>query len=280
MRLQKYIKEEIKKKSGIIPYYIDNGDVEILLMKPSNPAYGGSDYQIAKGNVDGDESLEDTALREGEEELGLKRSNIININKIGSNFINGYELHVFTAKVNNKTDFNAPHYETGSVEWFKVNKLDKNIREDHYKIILDIIKHIDGLNEWKVHKQYSGRDLIKPNQTILWQYIPSKGLLFTYPNGETYLDSKNLGGMIRSDNPSATHKKQLASFFEKLNLGDGSDKRRWIEDNYESFVRGRIVGNDLYVYSHTSVGIEAKKYDKMIDRAIDAIYDFVEEIDT
>jgi len=131
------------------------------------------------------------------------------------------------------------------------------------------------LNEWKVHKQYAGRSLVEPNKTILWQYLPS-GLLYTLPNGTTYLNNKKIGTMIRSDDPKATHKKQLASFYEKLGFTN-KDKRRHIEDIYETFIRGRIIEKDIYVYSIGHVGMEEKRYDKMVDKAIDMIYRHIDE---
>ena len=141
---------------------------------------------------------------------------------------------------------------------------------------------IQYLTEWKVQKQYAGRSLAEPGKTILWMYITEpefQGLLYTYPDGITYLKDKKLGRTIKADDPKATHKRQLADFFTQLGLdkyADG-DKRGFIEDMYEKNVRGRIIGDKIYVYSDSYVGIEGKRYKKMIDKAIDNIYDYVEE---
>ena len=141
---------------------------------------------------------------------------------------------------------------------------------------------VQYLTEWKVSKQYAGRSLAEPGKTILWMYITEpefKGLIFTYPDGTTYLRDKKLGKTIKADDPKATHKRQLADFFNKLGLDEyaDGDKRGFIENMYEKNVRGRIIGDQIYVYSSSYVGIEGKKYKRMIDRAIDAIYDYVEE---
>jgi 8-oxo-dGTP pyrophosphatase MutT (NUDIX family) len=277
MRFQKYIQTS-SIKAGVIPYYIDeNGATNILLMKPSDPAYGGDKYQIAKGMIDKGESVKETALREGEEELGLIRDNISGDVYLGFDNIQDYALHVYMVRVIDKNNFNNPHYETGSTRWF--TSIDSNIREEH----IPLIRRCFGkwffhstINEWKVHQSYSGRDLIKANETVLWQYIPSEGLLYTYPNGDTYLDKKKLGRMLRSDDPQATHKKQLATFYNKLGFKE-SNVRQHIESIYETHPRGRIIGNDIYVYSSSMVGMEAKRFNKLIDRAIDAIYDYVDE---
>jgi hypothetical protein len=143
---------------------------------------------------------------------------------------------------------------------------------------------VQYLTEWKVHKQYAGRSLAEPGKTILWMYvtIPEfKGLIYTYPDGSTFLNDKRLGRTIKADDPKATHKRQLADFFNKLGLDKHLDpddnKRSFIEDIYEQNVRGRIIGNDVYVYSSSYVGIEGKKYKKMVDKAIDYLYDYIDE---
>ena len=138
------------------------------------------------------------------------------------------------------------------------------------------------LKEWKVSKQYAGRSLAKRNQTILWMYITEpefQGLVYTYPDGTTYLKDKKLGKTIKADDPKATHKRQLSDFFKQLNFDKYAkgDKRNFIEDIYEKNVRGRIIGDKIYVYSSGYVGIEGKRYGKMVDKAIDAIYDYVKE---
>jgi 8-oxo-dGTP pyrophosphatase MutT (NUDIX family) len=275
-RLQQYI-QSTKQKAGIIPFHIDNkGVLSVLLTKPSDPDYGGSNYQIAKGGIDEGETLEQTALREGIEELGLREYNTIGMLYMGFDNIQDYELHVYLTRVKNRQDFNKPHYETDSTKWFTRNELG-NVREEQRPLIQRCFGKWFFMNEWKVHKQYSGRDMIVPNKTVLWQYIPSKGLLHTYHDGTTFLDGREIGDMVSSSDSKATHKKQLASFYSKLGFTE-PNMRQWIENNYESFVRGRIVGNDLYVYSSGYVGIEAKKYDKMVDRAIDAIYDYAKDV--
>lgn len=141
---------------------------------------------------------------------------------------------------------------------------------------------VQYLTEWKVQKQYAGRSLAQPGKTILWMYmtVPEfKGLLYTYPDGTTYLRDKKLGVTIKADDPKATHKRQLADFYNQLGLNkhDDGDKREFIEDMYEQNVRGRIIGDKIYVYSDSYIGIEGKKYAKMVDKAVDAIYDYIDE---
>ena len=278
MRFKQYIKEQTTiQKAGIIPSYKESdGNLSILLMKPSDSAYGGDKYQIAKGCIDKGESVKEAALREGEEELGLIRDNISGLFYIGFDMIKEYELHAYVATVLDKKLFNKPHYETDSTKWFTKDNLNM-LREEQIPLISKCFDNYVFMNEWKVHQSYSGRDLIKPNETVLWQYIPSEGLLYTYPNGDTYLDNKKLGRMLRSDDGQATHKKQLATFYNKLGFKESSNVRQHIESIYETHPRGRIIGNDIYVYSSSMVGMDAKRFNKLVDRAIDAIYDYVDE---
>ena len=43
----------LTSKAGVIPYYFnEQGNLMMMFMTPSNPAYGGNLYQIAKGRVD------------------------------------------------------------------------------------------------------------------------------------------------------------------------------------------------------------------------------------
>jgi len=279
-RLRKYLNEKNynREKGGILPFYISNGNIEIMLIKPSNPAYGGSDYQMAKGRQDTGENIETTAKREGKEELGLKFSNVEDFFFVDSDIIKDYKLTIYAVKVKNKDDFNKTDKEIKTRSWLNLKNI--KIRREQKRLLDKILKTIQlkykNINEWKVNKSYSGRSMIKPNSTILWQYIPSKGLVYTLPDGTTYVNNKKIGKMVRSDDPKATHKKQLASFYSELGFKD-KDKRQYIEDIYETFVRGRIVDKNIYVYSSDYVGIEAKKYNRTVDKTIDMIYKYVDE---
>lgn len=118
---------EVKHKAGIIPYYKDEiGDIKMMFMKPSNAKFGGSQFQIAKGNIDPGEVPSQAALREGEEELGLQESNIYTMKKLTSQRITGmdetYLLSVFAVLVHDPEAFGKPHYETGSTTWMSVDE--------------------------------------------------------------------------------------------------------------------------------------------------------------
>lgn len=94
-------------------------------MVPSDPAYGGSDKQFCKGQIDEGETPLDAAKREGMEELGFIPENAISeYLELGK--LNGIDF--FAVEVNSK-NLNPFHYETGSVHWIGMSEAFKIIRE-------------------------------------------------------------------------------------------------------------------------------------------------------
>lgn len=127
-------------RAGIIPYFIDGESVHFKFMKPSDPKFGGPDWQIAKGRVEGDDDNLATALREGAEELGLKESNITSITELG---VYLGRTCIFICEVKDASDFDPFHYETGAVVWFTLNEfIRSNGRELHLPIIQDADRYI------------------------------------------------------------------------------------------------------------------------------------------
>lgn len=121
-------------RAGIIPFIIKDGEIKFMFMKPSDPKFGGPDWQIAKGRVEGDDDNMTTALREGEEELGLKESNINYVSELG------YYLgrtSVFVCNVIDMEDFGPFHYETGDVVWLTRKEFDQLGRSLHRPIVRD-----------------------------------------------------------------------------------------------------------------------------------------------
>ena len=68
--------KELIYRAGVIPYYIDDGEIKMLFMKPSKKKFGGAEFQIAKGKREKGESDEKAAFREAREELGLFSGNV------------------------------------------------------------------------------------------------------------------------------------------------------------------------------------------------------------
>lgn len=129
-----------KQKAGIIPYFVNKeGVARMLFMIPSNPAYGGSHPQIAKGSIDPGEDTATAAMREGMEELGLQHSNIVAVRSVGTERITGldetYSLSLFAAKVKNPGQFSQPHYETGKRVWLSAEEFSKVGRKSQAALV-------------------------------------------------------------------------------------------------------------------------------------------------
>jgi len=127
--------KKILFRAGMIPYLIENGEVVMMFMKPSDTIYGGDQFQMCKGVVeDDDENYRAAALREGAEELGLRQENILSVTELG-NFLG--RTTVFVAKVNDRSPaaFDTPHYETDEVVWLTCDEYLKIGRELHKDIV-------------------------------------------------------------------------------------------------------------------------------------------------
>ena len=129
----------LRQKSGIIPFYVDNDKVRMLFMVPSDPNYGGSSPQIAKGGVEPGEDVSTAALREGEEELGLVRSNLVRIVQVGAEQITGldetYVLSLFVARVKDPANFSTPHFETGKRVWLSLEEFSSRGRKNQVSLV-------------------------------------------------------------------------------------------------------------------------------------------------
>lgn len=135
-------------KAGLIPYIIVDGEPEFLTMTSSDATYGGDKPMLSKGGIDPGETPEQAAIREAEEELGLRRSNLAGPVKLAlSDTIRGmqgeYQMDIFYAPVRSKTDFDKPHYETLHTTWMTLEDLRREGRGSHlrfFKAAYDRIK--------------------------------------------------------------------------------------------------------------------------------------------
>lgn len=138
-------------KVGVIPFCTTStGEKRMMFMIPSDPAYGGSDPQVAKGGHKEGENPLAAALREGEEELGLNARNFTgNVMVLPFYQIkNGkrqYPMRVFLVEVNTQTDFDDFHYETGSVEWLTGPEFAERGRKPHRAVVAAAWEVIDNI---------------------------------------------------------------------------------------------------------------------------------------
>jgi predicted NUDIX family NTP pyrophosphohydrolase len=68
----------MKKSAGILIYRKKNGNIQIFLIHPGGPFWKNKDlnsWSIPKGEIENEENLKDTAIREFEEETGIVLTN-------------------------------------------------------------------------------------------------------------------------------------------------------------------------------------------------------------
>lgn len=119
-------------RAGTIPYVVENGQIMMMFMRPSNPEYGGDAFQIAKGRVEDGEQFKEAAIREAKEELGLFIGNVTLIEELGL-FMG--RTTVYVAKVKDRNMFGEPSFETSEVSWMTESQFMEEGRDLHRPVI-------------------------------------------------------------------------------------------------------------------------------------------------
>ena len=154
--------EPSMKKLGAVPWIVQKNQVLMMFMTPSDPAYGGSAPQIAKGNQDAAESAQHAALREAQEELGLRGSNIKTVLPAVSEIVTtktaSYELSVYAVEVLDIAAFDQPHYETGSTHWLTLEQFQIQGRKNQQNLVrklhAQIQKHLNTQSTLNQEPEY------------------------------------------------------------------------------------------------------------------------------
>jgi len=133
MSFKKYLENRDFSKihrAGLIPVYMKDDVVEVCLRTSSDPKYGGSDFQIAKGEIDEGETPMEAAIREAKEELGFT------VNGAPKLLWNDKKnrMHYFYIITDTKK-LGQHDYETGKVEWWSLDKAEKDMRDWQRKLI-------------------------------------------------------------------------------------------------------------------------------------------------
>ena len=122
----------MKTKAAFIPFH--NG--KVLVCRSSNPAFGGPHFALCKGNVDEGETVQQAAIREAQEELGLRETNITGpIKHLGTFKTFDYMLSVYMAEVADPKAFNEPCWEIAETKWMTWDQFTAVGREQHRPII-------------------------------------------------------------------------------------------------------------------------------------------------
>jgi len=148
-----YLEYEARERAGAMPVYKDeDGKYYVALMKPSDPKYGGTAYQVAKGQIDTKngkkESPEETAVKEVWQELGIKikESDLIKIwnrNKM---------MFFYIAKVKNKNSSGPQPNEHGQIEtesivWWDLDTAEKKMRDWQRPLVKEVREALGIKNE-------------------------------------------------------------------------------------------------------------------------------------
>jgi len=104
----------------------------MMFMRPSNKKYGGPDFQIAKGKLEDGEDFRTASLREANEELGLKQSNVIELTDMGL-FMG--RTNIYVAKIADPTNFEHTTTETDAVTWLTYKQFINQGRALHKHVV-------------------------------------------------------------------------------------------------------------------------------------------------
>lgn len=121
-------------RSGLIPYWIDeSNEIHMMFMKPSDPIYGGDQFQISKGKVEDQEDFQTAAIREAQEELGLLECNIIGPVWFLGTYLG--RMSIYVCRIEDVHLFGIPGEETGAVDWMTMDQFKREGRELHLPIV-------------------------------------------------------------------------------------------------------------------------------------------------
>jgi 8-oxo-dGTP pyrophosphatase MutT (NUDIX family) len=126
-------------RAGLIPFIKEGENIYMMFMKPSAPKYGGDTFQIAKGKKESGETLKETAIREANEELGLLRDNIKQVEEVG---IFMGRTSVFVGHIRDKNLFGDPGCETAKVQWMTLEEFMQMGRDLHKPVVKSAYRKI------------------------------------------------------------------------------------------------------------------------------------------
>lgn len=130
---------EKRARAGLLPYLRTGDTIQYLMMVSSDPKFGGPRPMISKGKIEPGEGVLDTAIREAEEELGLKRRNIRKVRDLADERVvlhsGTYDLTLFSCEVIDRYDFGKWCDETEYILWMTLDEFREHGRKDHVKYV-------------------------------------------------------------------------------------------------------------------------------------------------
>ena len=139
----------IEKAGAVI--YCTNPKPLILLLKSSNPAFGGSAWQLPKGGIDPGETASKAGFREAKEEAGLMDSDVQKIDEIGTFEMRGldgsYGINFISILVNKPKLSGKFHYETAETKWFTPEDAIRVIRKNQTQVLLKFLSQNAIINK-------------------------------------------------------------------------------------------------------------------------------------
>lgn len=131
---------EKRARAGLIPFRYTEDGITFLLMVSSDSKFGGHRPMISKGKIEKGETPLEAAVREAEEELGLKRRNlrgeIIPLFAGRQELYSGaYDLAVYGVEIQDQYDFDKWCSETEYTLWMTLEEFRAQGRRDHLKFL-------------------------------------------------------------------------------------------------------------------------------------------------
>ncbi|MFB8796026.1 MAG: NUDIX hydrolase [Microcoleus sp.] len=126
------------EQSGVIPYRIQNGKIEVMLITSS----GGKRWVIPKGLIEPEMTPEDSAAKEAWEEAGLLGQVFPDLMGTYEYYKSGYtcQVEVFLLQVETVVE-NWPEAYKRKRQWVSIPKAIKRVDEPDLKLILGDLPH-------------------------------------------------------------------------------------------------------------------------------------------
>lgn len=151
----------VKKSAGLIMYLYKNSDLKIFLVHPGGPYFTKKDegnWSIPKGSIEDNEDTLATAIREFEEETGLKPSgNFISLGEItmksgkiiyawafeGKEIVDYlYKSNLFEMEWPPRSGKREKFPEADKFEFFSVDEAKKKINSSQIPLIDNLVNYI------------------------------------------------------------------------------------------------------------------------------------------